>query len=233
MVLKKYIPSALTAMNLASGFVAIIVNDAFYSPLIILLGSFFDLLDGAVARKLNVQSGFGAELDSLADLVTFGVAPAFLYYHYVLQANNPVAGIVMVTILAVFAGLRLAKFNIDPQQSKSFTGLPTPSTGLFFAFLVYEQYSKRLINFNDFPYLWLILPLIFAFLMVSPLHFIAMKRTDDKRKKNIQIVIATIFILSILLWVITGLPAIPFAFVIYIIVSVLFCKKKEFNTETQ
>ncbi len=225
MNLKKYIPSTLTAMNLASGFVAIIINDPFYSPLIILLGGFFDLLDGAVARKLDASSEFGAELDSLADLITFGVAPAYLYYHHVLQNQNHVAAIIVTTLLVVFAGLRLAKFNIDTEQKNSFIGLPTPSTGLFFAFLVYEQYAKTIIDYNQTPYIWMALPVIFALLMVSPLPFLAMKRDEDKRKKIIQMTAGIIFILSVILWVITGMPFIPLAFIIYIFISLLFCKK--------
>ena len=226
MNLKKHIPSTLTAMNLASGFIAIIINDPFYSPLIILLGGFFDLLDGAVARKLNATSEFGAELDSLADLITFGAAPAYLYYHHILLNQNHVAGIIVTTLLVVFAGLRLAKFNIDTEQKSNFTGLPTPTTGLFFAFLVFEQYSKTIIDFNQTPYIWMALPVIFAFLMVSPLPFLAMKKGNDKRKKNLQTATGIIFILSVILWLITGMPFIPMAFIIYIFISLLFCSKK-------
>ncbi len=226
MNLKKYIPSTLTALNLASGFVAIILNDTFYSPLIILLGGFFDLLDGAVARKLDASSEFGAELDSLADLITFGVAPAYLYYHHILLNQNHIAGIIVTTLLVVFAGLRLAKFNIDTEQKSNFIGLPTPSTGLFFAFLVYEQYAKTFIDFNKTPYIWIALPVIFAFLMVSPIPFLAMKRGKDKRKKIIQMVIGLIFILSVILWLITGMPFIPLAFILYIFISFLFCRRK-------
>ncbi|HHB52764.1 MAG TPA: CDP-diacylglycerol--serine O-phosphatidyltransferase [Saprospiraceae bacterium] len=227
MNLKKHIPSTLTAMNLASGFVAIILNDPFYSPLIILIGGFFDLLDGAVARKLNASSDFGAELDSLADLITFGAAPAYLYYHHVLGNQNHIAAIIVTTLLVVFAGLRLAKFNIDTQQKSSFTGLPTPSTGLFFAFLVYEQYSKTIIDFNQTPFIWMALPVIFALLMVSPLPFLAMKKGNDRRKKIIQTLTGIIFILSVILWLITGMPFIPLAFILYIFISLLFCRSKK------
>ncbi len=225
MNLKRHIPSTLTAMNLASGFTAILINDPLFSPLIILLGGFFDLLDGAVARKINASSEFGAELDSLADLISFGVAPAYLYYHHILQAQNQIAAIIVSTILVVFAGLRLAKFNIDTGQKSNFIGLPTPATGLFFAFLVYEQYSKSFLDFNQMQYIWLSLPVIFAFLMISPFHFLAMKKGENKRKKTLQIITAIIFIISIIMWLTTGMPFLPAAFIIYIFISLFFCKK--------
>jgi len=225
MDLKKYIPSSLTAMNLASGFIAILLNDPFYSPIIIMLGAFFDLLDGAIARKLDVSSEFGAELDSLADLVTFGVAPSYLYYHHILQNQNHIAAIIVTSLLVVFSGLRLAKFNIDKSQKTNFTGIPTPVTGLFFAFLVFEQYSKTAIDFDQYQSIWLVLPVIFALLMISPFCFIAVKKDKTGKISMLQISISIIFLLAVILWLITLIPFIPLAFVLYILLSLIFCKK--------
>lgn len=224
MNINKYIPSAITAVNLASGFIAILLNDPFLSPMIILLGSLFDVFDGAVARKLNATSEFGAELDSLSDVVTFGVAPAFLYYHHVLSSSPEIISIVVTSILVIFGALRLAKFNIDTETKSNFKGMPIPSVGLFFAFLVYEKYANTIFNYDSNQYLWLALPVIFAFLMVSPFNFLANKKVNSKKIKLLQIIVAIIMILALILWIVTQMPFMPLALVIYIFISLLFLR---------
>ena len=220
----KSIPSFFTSMNLASGFAAILINDPYLSPLVILLGAFFDLLDGAAARKLNATSDFGAELDSLADLVSFGVAPAYLYYNHILASSDKVVSAISVSFLVVFTALRLAKFNIDTGQKTSFTGLPSPASGIFFAMVVFESHSPKLFQFENNQFLWLLLPVAFSFLMVSPFKFYALKKSEQKYNSVLTLIIVSTFVLSGLIWIITGFPAIVFAFIIYIFVSFIYYK---------
>ncbi len=225
MNINKYIPSSITAVNLASGFIAILLNDPFISPLFILFGSLLDVFDGAVARKLKATSSFGAELDSLSDVVTFGVAPAFLYYHHVLFASPRLLSIIATSILAIFGALRLAKFNIDTETKSNFKGMPIPSVGLFFAFLVYEKHANTVLDFTHNQYIWIVLPIIFAFLMVSPFNFLANKKVKNNKKiKLLQAIVILIMIIALVLWVITQLPFLPLAFVIYIIISLFFLR---------
>lgn len=226
MSIKKYIPSLFTSLNLASGFIAILLNDPFISPLLILFGAFLDVFDGAIARKLNATSLFGAELDSLSDVVTFGIAPAFLYYNHILLGHyNQFLSIAVVSILSIFGAIRLAKFNIDTEQSNNFKGMPIPSAGLFIAFIVLEKYFNSYINFELNKYIWLILPLIIAYLMVSPTTFISVKKSNSKKKKILQIILIIIFSIALIIGILTKLPLIPAAFIIYIFISFIFCKK--------
>ena len=193
MNISKYIPSVFTSANLACGFIAILVNDPYLSPLVILLGSFFDLFDGAIARKLNASSDFGAELDSLADLVSFGVAPAYLYFNHVLFSANKIIAATSVSFIVIFAALRLAKFNIDTQQKSNFIGVPSPASGLFFAMMVYESQAQKFFDYNNYVFLWISLPVIFGLLMVSPLKFYALKKSDQKFNFTIKTSIIFIF----------------------------------------
>lgn len=225
MKISKHVPSIFTATNLIFGFIAILINDPLYSPLLIVASSFFDVMDGAIARKFNATSLFGAELDSLADLVSFIIAPAFLYYNHVLVTAPKIQSIIVICILVVFGALRLAKFNIDTEQTKNFKGVPSPTTGVFFSFLVFETHANTILNYNENIIIWLVLPLIFAFLMVSPFHFISLKKSNSRKKKILLIVFTIMFFTSLILWAITKMPFVPLAIIIYIVSSILLCRK--------
>lgn len=142
----RHIPNTLTSCNLVSGCVA--VSYAFeglytWAFLFIVAGAVFDFFDGMSARLLGVSSPIGKELDSLADCVTFGVAPAAMVYTLLAALpwldTIPVAGAYLpyvAFVLAAFSALRLAKFNLDERQSTSFIGMPTPANALFWASLI-------------------------------------------------------------------------------------------------
>ena len=135
------IPNILTLCNLLCGAFAavsaLLQNDLVSAFWFIVLGAVFDFLDGFVARLTKSYSAVGKELDSLADMVSFGVAPAaVLYGLFILNGGDPYWGFV-VFILAACSALRLGKFNIDENQTKQFIGLPTPACALFF---VSDQY---------------------------------------------------------------------------------------------
>lgn len=138
-MIKKHIPNSITLLNLFCGCCAVVcvLSGAYLlAALFIGLGLLADFLDGAVARLLGVSSEIGKQLDSLADVVSFGVAPGAMLYQLLLGAQpNADALLPMAAlpgfVLSVFAGLRLAKFNIDTRQSTDFIGLPTPACTLF------------------------------------------------------------------------------------------------------
>lgn len=142
----KNIPNAITCCNLISGCVAVTYafeGDYTLAFLFIVIGAVFDFFDGMSARLLGVSSPIGKELDSLADDVTFGVAPASMVFNLLYTLDYPSllqplsSSLPYVAFLmAAFAALRLAKFNLDERQSSSFIGLPTPANALFWASLI-------------------------------------------------------------------------------------------------
>lgn len=141
MCIKKHIPNTITCCNLVSGCIAISFAFAGNHKMAlfwIIMGAVFDFFDGMVARLLKVSSPIGKELDSLADVVTFGVAPSAILFSelYTLQYPGFMHGLeelfpYCAFLIAAFSALRLAKFNLDERQSTSFIGLPTPANALF------------------------------------------------------------------------------------------------------
>jgi len=132
MSVKKHIPNAITSMNLLSGVLGVIVSLEGHVEtgfLLMLAAGGFDFLDGFAARLLKVTSEIGKELDSLSDLVSFGVLPAVMMYEVMAMGGIGWPRF-LVLVLPVFSGLRLAKFNTDSRQSSSFIGLPTPAAAL-------------------------------------------------------------------------------------------------------
>jgi CDP-diacylglycerol--serine O-phosphatidyltransferase len=198
------IPNGITLVNLLSGSFSIILASGGYIELAVLfifIAALMDFLDGFAARLLKAYSPIGAQLDSLADMISFGLAPAFLVFRFVLslyfegqQTNEflPLSWIwtpllVFPLLISVFAALRLAKFNIDPSQSEHFLGLPTPAMALFFASLVYGVFNKHLIAFNDLLaniLLWDALVIIFSVLMIAELRMLSLKFQSFKWKSN-------------------------------------------------
>lgn len=144
--MKKHIPNTITSCNLMSGCIAIFFalhGSTEFALLWIVIGAVFDFFDGLSARALHVSSPIGKELDSLADVVTFGVAPATILFYELAVLDypaflEPVAEFVpfLAFILAAFSALRLAKFNLDERQSLGFIGLPTPANALFWGSLI-------------------------------------------------------------------------------------------------
>lgn len=146
MNIKKHIPNTVTCCNLISGCIATCFA-FFHEPQLafmwIVIGAVFDFFDGMTARLLHVSSPIGKELDSLADVITFGVAPSTMLFSQLLVMDYPsflapVADYVpfVAFVMAAFSALRLAKFNLDERQSLGFIGLPTPANALFWGSLI-------------------------------------------------------------------------------------------------
>ena len=172
-VCKKHIPNSITCCNLISGCIAIsfaIKGDLPLALLFIIVGAVFDFFDGMVARLLGVSSPIGKELDSLADVVTFGVAPSSIisYELQVVEYPSILNDSVIVSLVpylaffvAAFSAVRLAKFNLDTRQTTSFIGLPTPANALFWGSLI--------VGFGDYleQYMWFMPALLVAILLSS------------------------------------------------------------------
>src|SRR6201992_858548 len=137
---KKHVPNAITCANLFSGCIGIVL--AFKGELIgasyaIFLSAIFDFFDGLASRVLKSFSGIGKDLDSLADMVSFGVLPAVIMYQLFLEAHqiDKVSSWLNFAafLIPVFSALRLAKFNVDTRQAENFIGLPTPANAILIA----------------------------------------------------------------------------------------------------
>ena len=228
MKIVKHIPNAITCCNLLSGCASILLTFTGYlelAGLMIFMAAVFDFFDGFAARLLKAYSPLGAQLDSLCDVVSFGVAPSFIMYHYLNQVVSLELGSVNVAafaafFLAIFAALRLAKFNIDDRQTTSFIGLPTPAMGIFVASLPFTLRHESLavmgaLITNTF-FLFGVVAL-FSYLMVSEIPFFSLKVKSLKFKENKHLYLVALF--AIIKVAIFGLAAIPFVMLFYIIVA--------------
>lgn len=232
MSIKKHIPNTTTCCNLLSGCVSILFlcNDhVLWASAMIFLASVFDFLDGFAARTLNAKSPIGGELDSLSDVVSFGVAPSFIVAWLLSKTGigwwlyNVNLFPMLAFILAAFAAVRLAKFNIDTRQSSSFIGLPVPAVGLFIASLPFMLFSigadtlvyKIVMN----PWVLLAMVAIFSWLMISEVPFFSFKIKTLKFKDNVLRYFVLIF--AIIAVLILKLVALPFIFLFYILISVI------------
>lgn len=227
MKLTKYLPDAITCLNLLSGSAAVILafHDDFDMALaMIVLAAVFDFLDGLAARVFHAYSDIGKELDSLADTVSFGLAPSLILYNWMAGYTTGIQPYVcyIPLLIAAFSALRLAKFNLDTRQSESFLGLPVPASALFAASLAafaghYEHIANTFLANN-----WAIpaVTLILCALLVSELPMFSMKLKTLKWKDNAQrftflcIIIPAAVILLILKIHWTGIVFTVFAFYI-------------------
>ncbi len=192
--IKKSIPSALTCMNLALGFTAILLNHPVLSPILIIAGALFDVTDGIAARALKATSEFGKEIDSLADLITFGVAPAFLYFNIM---THTIWSVIFLAALPVGAAIRLARFNLSTDQTVVFKGLPSPANGLFFCtFPLLIQKDIITFEYNSFTLgILYAFPLLFAILMNMGVPLFSLKSIKYGLKKNMAF--ATFILLAL------------------------------------
>lgn len=219
--MKRHLPNAITCANLFSGCIGIVF--AFKGHLetaayFVIFSGIFDFFDGMVARLLNVKSAIGKDLDSLADMVSFGFLPGVIMFH-LLKASDyssdylPYLGF----IITIFSALRLAKFNNDDRQTQDFIGLNTPMNTLFICSLPFI--SKDYPEIISSSILLLAITAITSFLLVSEIKIFSLKFSDLSWAKN---KIKFIFlILSAVLILFLNFAAIPFVLVLYIALSIL------------
>lgn len=197
--------------------------------LLILLGGVFDFFDGFVARALNASSELGKQLDSLSDVITFGAAPSVMMAYFVKLAlldkgfmMSPAQIMLAVSpcfILALFAGLRLAKFNIDERQTTHFIGLPSPANGIFFvsvSWLLITNQQAYLFMSQNF-YLYYILILLFSLLMVSEFSLFGLKFKQYTWKGNEPKILFLLVCISLVLWL--GISGLSLCIILYILTS--------------
>lgn len=182
----RHIPNTITSLNLLSGcFATIFALQGNFTTafLCIIAGAVCDFCDGLAARALKAYSPMGKELDSLADMVTFGIAPAMIMYRFQAEANFLVY---LPLLIAVFSGLRLAKFNIDTRQSENFIGLATPSCALICGSLIYA--SEIYPALHDFltaeSYIVPMLSLVLCYLLVCEIPMFSFKFKSLKWEEN-------------------------------------------------
>ena len=245
----KQIPNIFTLLNLFFGCIAIVfalqnsieitadgqfvrlTEELYYASLFIGIAAVIDFLDGFVARALNASSEMGKQLDSLADVVSFGAAPSIILYQFLrmsfIRENEGVETSILwlmpAFVFACAGAYRLARFNLDTEQSFGFKGVPIPAAGLVVASLPLIYWNMQ----NEMVYTilmnkWFLYGLIIllSFLMVSKLPLMALKFKDFSIKSNLPkfilvgIAVATALLLK---WL-----AIPIVFIAYIILSLLY-----------
>ncbi len=227
----KNIPNSITCLNLLSGcFACIFAFQGQYDwvALCIGLSALFDFLDGMAARLLHAYSPLGKELDSLADLISFGLAPGLMVMH-LMAYNSTFHGMteyqswwaLSALLIPVFSALRLAKFNIDTRQTTSFIGLPVPANALFWIGIC--QAVLRM----ESPvcgYAIVALVIIFSLLLVSEIPMFSLKFKNLKWKENylryLIIVVAAICLISL------GLAGLAATIGLYIVLSLLTARKR-------
>lgn len=226
--IKNSIPNAITCLNLLSGVMACIFAFHFGDDIGCLKGyqwsfvcigaaAVFDFCDGSAARLLKAYSALGKELDSLADLVSFGVAPAMLLFNVVCLANqsfmSPWAFFALV--VPAMGALRLARFNIDDRQTTSFIGLPIPAGAIFLIGLV-SWFME-----SGYPQNWVMAVLVvgMSLMMVSNLHMFSLKFKNFRLLENLQRYI--IAVAAIALVACFGLTGLMWTIIAYILLSMV------------
>ena len=234
MTLKQHIPNTITCGNLVSGCLSILFLTSgmpVKAALMIFVAGLFDFFDGFAARLLHAHSPIGADLDSLSDVVSFGVAPGFIMYWLMSRAQHPeitLLGLDLLPCLAfllpVFSAIRLAKFNVDDTQTTTFRGIPAPGMAIFIASLPLALSQVGHITDGALGY-WACLgiTLVFSFMMVSNLRFFSFKMKSAKWKGN---EVRWIFlIVAIVSYAVFRWLALPFVMMVYVLLSVLFGDK--------
>jgi CDP-diacylglycerol--serine O-phosphatidyltransferase len=208
------IPNSITLCGMTLGFYAILsalkgasssgadaVGHFRYAALAILFANIPDALDGWVARLTNSSSRFGLQLDSLSDMVTFGVAPAVLIFSWGLGPLTPHRLAWAASLIYVFcAALRLARFNVqvDTAESRSFTGMPTPSAATIVSSGVLLCIEES-VEFAWRPHCFLALTFLLAMLMVSNIRYHSLKELNKLKKKSFWVLVAAAVLLVLML----------------------------------
>ena len=224
--MKKYIPNTITCLNLFSGCIGVlfVLKGEFTLALYCVLASgVFDFFDGMVARLLHVKSLIGKELDSLADVVSFGFLPGTLMYMLLQMATDDAYIPYLGFLITIFSALRLAKFNVDERQATDFIGVNTPMNTFLITSLPFlaSQYPSIILN----VYFLLAVTLITSLLLVSEMRLFSMKLSSlswqSNRFKYLFLIISVVAIFML------KVTAIPLVFLLYILFSILHFRNNE------
>lgn len=198
MSLVKFIPSIFTSVNLLCGFMVIVIGDHYTGVWLLLIATIMDALDGIAARMLNAQSEIGKELDSLADLVSFGLAPAYLYLQ--LAPTDSWVYAIPACLLVASSALRLAIFNTKPSKPY-FEGLPTPASAFFLAglFIGYHFQNEHILNLLHNKTIYFFMAIFLSMMMLSKIKMYSLKQINQGWRANrLQIITLVVYVILIL-----------------------------------
>ncbi|MBR77764.1 MAG: CDP-diacylglycerol--serine O-phosphatidyltransferase [Flavobacteriales bacterium] len=226
-IILKNIPNLLTCLNLIIGLLSISFSfqgNLAFGTILIFSGLFIDFFDGFFARLLNAYSEFGKQLDSLADLVTFGIAPSIIIYQlinhkifneYILEnLNKDFSVAYFAFIFPVFGAIRLAKFNLDTEQNENFIGLPIPAAGIFLASLSF--YDEKILT----THILLLCLFTLSILLVSKISLFSLKiKRHEQKKSRLNYYRIILIISSLFLFYFFNFVSIPIIILIYITLS--------------
>ena len=238
----KHFPNFITSLNLASGFIAIIFaanGNLVTASWFILAAMIFDFLDGLSARLLKAYSEIGKELDSLADIVSFGVAPGIIIYQLlnsslslyspiIVNSDSATASLILFfpVIMPVCGALRLAKFNVDTTQTTTFRGLPIPANALaVISIVIAGQYSHSSIfrSILVSPIMLMVITVVLSLLMVTRIPLLSLKISDFKLKGNEgRYILVGLVLISAAIFGVMALPLIIPLYIISSAISLLF-----------
>jgi CDP-diacylglycerol--serine O-phosphatidyltransferase len=237
----RQIPNFITSLNILSGSLAIVFafeNNLLVASILIFLAGLFDFFDGFAARLLKAYSEFGKSMDSLADVISFGIAPSVIMFQLLIMAvkkSDPGfqfnsgsfyenIQVCSAFIITVFSAIRLAKFNIDKRQVNLFIGVPTPANAFLIASLPLIIKTNNFIGIGILN-VWVLIPLIIilSYLLVSELPMLSLKFKNLGFRSNISRYI--LIALSLLLIVVFHFLAIPAIFILYVVISLISFSK--------
>lgn len=254
------IPNVITCLNLLCGSIGVILvlsNRVEEGASMVFFAAFFDFLDGFAARTLKVESPIGKDLDSLADMVSFGLLPGILVYVFLRnslvldeQLNYGGGETAMrsylpytALLIPVFSAIRLARFNNDIRQSENFIGLPTPANAIFIASLALNihvcfralksgvginSYDTAFLNLLHAPYFWTVLSIVCSFLLIAPLPLFSLKfKTFAFSGNGIRYIFLTIALILLITLKLAGLPLIIILYLFLSSLSNIFTGRKD------
>lgn len=233
--IKRHIPNAITSLNLVMGCLSVMAaleGRLEQASVFIVVAAVLDFFDGFVARALKAHSDIGKQLDSLADMVSFGVAPGMIFYMLAgkcFGTDGFCINTYLPLLIVVFSAIRLANFNIDTRQSDSFIGMPTPANAIFIASIPFIQSHDVLGIAPVFQneYFLKFFPLVSAYLLVAEIPLLALKFKSFGLKGNeYRYALIVLAVLSIIIFNYTG---VALSILLYLLISIIhnFQTKKE------
>ena len=222
--MSKHIPNLLTISNLICGCTALYLSfqgELVFTAYLIGIATIFDFMDGAAARLLNISNPIGKQLDSLSDMVSFGLVPGSVVFHLLEESTLSQFSFIAL-LIPIFSALRLAKFNVDENQNENFIGLPTPANCLVFVSipLITTFNSESTIAYLfEIPEILLIITILMSLALVSKINIFSLKFKNLKFQDNkFKFLLITI---SIILLTCLEFSAIPIIILLYLIISIL------------
>ena len=221
--MSKHIPNLLTISNLICGCIALYFTfqgELVFTAYLIGLAAIFDFMDGAAARLLNVSSPIGKELDSLADMVSFGLVPGSVVFHLLEEGALSQYSFIAL-VIPIFSAYRLAKFNVDEDQNENFIGLPTPANCLVFIsipLITTFNSDSTIAYLVEIPEILLIITVLLSLALVSKINMFSLKFKNLKYKDNKLRFFLIMMSIILLTWL--EFSAIPIIVMLYILMSI-------------